>query len=215
MAVTSILSGDPIGKTLFKTMGTAIGGSIGLSLPLPIPGNPLAMMAGELIGEYLGNMFHILFKGGGIKAVGAQLKKDLLSLFNVGKHIAKWIGGGISRFIKNVITTDPITIPEGLGRRAAATKIAKFLGMYDWLSEQGFAGGKDGQIDKFPNFLNVLLPWKYVPLLGKSFFPPREEGEGSAEIGSQAANTDAEDVSESASYEDGAEEGAIVVVDGG
>ena len=218
VAVTSMFSGDPIGKTLFKTIGTAVGGSIGLALPLPVPGNPLSMMAGELIGEYLGNMLHILFKGGGIKEVGAQLKKDLLSLFNVGKNIAKWIGGGISRFIKNVITTDPITIPEGLGRRTAATKIAKFLGMYDWLSKQGFAGGKDGQIDKFPNFLNVLLPWKYVPLLGKSFFPPSEEGEGSAEIGSQAANTDAEDVSESASYEDGAdgaEEGDTVVVDGG
>ena len=218
VAVTSMFSGDPIGKTLFKTIGTAVGGSIGLALPLPVPGNPLSMMAGELIGEYLGNMLHILFKGGGIKEVGAQLKKDLLSLFNVGKNIAKWIGGGISRFIKNVITTDPITIPEGLGRRTAATKIAKFLGMYDWLSKQGFAGGKDGQIDKFPNFLNVLLPWKYVPLLGKSFFPPSEEGEGSAEIGSQAANTDAEDVSESASYEDGAdgaEEGDTVVADGG
>ena len=215
VAVTSMLSGDPIGKTLFKTIGTAVGGSIGLALPLPVPGNPLSMMAGELMGEYLGNMLHILFKGGGIKAVGEQLKKDLLSVFNIGKNIAKWIGGGISRFVKNVITTDPITIPEGLGRRAAATQIAKFLGMYDWLSKQGFAGGKDGQIDKFPNFLNVLLPWKYVPLLGKSFFPPREEGEGSAEIGSQAANTDAEDVSESASYEDGAEEGATVVIDGG
>ena len=137
----------------------------------------------------------------------------MLAVFNVGKNIAKWIGGGVGRFIKNVITTDPITIPEGGGRRTIATKLAKFLGMYDWLSEQGFAGGKDGQIDKFPNFLNVLLPWKYVPLLGKSFFPPSEGG--SAEIGSQAANTDAEDVSESASYEEGGEDTTVVVDEGG
>ena len=75
------------------------------------------------------------------------------------------------------------------------------------------ACGKDGQIDKFPNFLNILFPWKSLPLLAKSFFPPSEGG--SAEMGSQAANTDAEDVSESASYEDGAEEDTTVVVDGG
>ena len=88
--------------------------------------------------------------------------------------------------------------------------------MYDWLSEQGFAGGKDGQIDKFPNFLNVLLPWKYVPLLAKSFFPPSEGGEDSAaEIGSQKTNTDAEDVSESTSYEEGGEDTTVVVDEGG
>ena len=86
----------------------------------------------------------------------------------------------ISRFIKNVLTTDPITIPDGLGRRTAATKISKFLGIYDWLASLGYAGGKDGQIDKFPNILNVVNPFKYVPLLVKSFFPPSEEGAASA-----------------------------------
>ena len=214
VAVTSMLSGDPIGKTLFKTIGTAIGGSIGLALPLPIPGNPLAMMAGELIGEYIGNMLHILFKGGGIKEVGAQLKRDLLAVFNVGKNIAKWIGGGVTRFIENVVKTDPILIKEGkpIGIRKVMTVAAKALGIYDWLAKLGMAGGKKGQIDKFPNFLNLLFPWKSLPLLAKSFFPPSEGG--SAEMGSQAANTDAEDVSESASYEDGAED-TTVVVDGG
>jgi len=213
VAITSMFAGEPIGKTLFKTLGTAIGGSIGLALPLPVPGNPLSMMAGELIGEYIGNMLHILFKGGGIKAVGAQLKKDLLAVFNVGKNIAKWIGGGVGRFIENVVKTDPIPIKEGAGRRSIATKLAKFIGIYDWLAGLGMAGGKDGQIDKFPNFLNLLFPWKSLPLLAKSFFPPSEGG--SAEMGSQAANTDAEDVSESASYEDGAEEDTTVVLDGG
>ena len=214
VAVTSMLSGDPIGKTLFKTIGTAIGGSIGLALPLPIPGNPLAMMAGELIGEYMGNMLHILFKGGGIKEVGAQLKRDLLAVFNVGKNIAKWIGGGVMRFIENVVKTDPIPIKEGkpIGIRSVMTKAAKMLGLYDWLAGLGMAGGKDGQIDKFPNFLNLLFPWKSLPLLAKSFFPPSEGG--SAEMGSQKTNTDAEDVSESASYEEGGED-TTVVVDGG
>ena len=60
------------------------------------------------------------------------------------------------------------------------------------------------------NWLNILNPAKTLPLLGKSFFPPSEE---TAEIGSQAKNTDAESVSESASYEDGAD--TTVVLDAG
>ena len=60
------------------------------------------------------------------------------------------------------------------------------------------------------NWLNILNPAKTLPLLGKSFFPPSEE---TAEIGSQSQNSDAEDVSESASYEDGAD--TTVVLDAG
>ena len=58
--------------------------------------------------------------------------------------------------------------------------------------------------------MNILNPTKTLPLLGKSFFPPSEE---TAEIGSQAKNNDAESVSESASYEDGAD--TTVVLDAG
>ena len=105
----------------------------------------------------------------------------MLGIFNAGKAVAGWIGGGVTRFIKNVIITDPITIPEGGGVRMALTKGAKMLGIYDWLSGLGFAGGKDGQIDKFPNILNVVNPFKFVPLLVKSFFPPDEQGVSSAE----------------------------------
>jgi len=60
------------------------------------------------------------------------------------------------------------------------------------------------------NWLALLDPTKTLPLLGKSFFPPSEE---TAEIGSQAKNNDAESVSESASYEDGAD--TTVVLDAG
>ena len=44
----------------------------------------------------------------------------------------------------------------------------------------GFAGGKDGQIDKFINPLNLLNPFKFYPLLFKSFFGKRDEGEAEA-----------------------------------
>ena len=93
------------------------------------------------------------------------------------------------------MTKDPISIKEGGGRRTVATKAAKFLGMYDWLAGLGYAGGKDGQIDKFPNILNIINPLKYAPMLVKSFFPPGEEkaaalGEKSVDAGGDAVAKD-------------------------
>ena len=177
IGIVSILSGDPVGKALFKTIGAALGGALGTFIPIPVIGTLL----GETIGVWFGDMLYTLMFGGGLSAVGEKLKKQLLGIFNAGKAVAGWIGGGVTRFIKNVIITDPITIPEGGGVRMALTKGAKMLGIYDWLSGLGFAGGKDGQIDKFPNILNVVNPFKFVPLLVKSFFPPDEQGVSSAE----------------------------------
>ena len=56
-------------------------------------------------------------------------------------------------------------------------KVTKTFGLYDFFEGLGFAGGKDGQIDKFPNLLNILNPFKFYPLLFKSFFGKRDESE--------------------------------------
>ena len=58
------------------------------------------------------------------------------------------------------------------------------------------------------NWLALLDPTKTLPLLGKSFFPP-------AEMAESKPNTDGEDVSSSASYEDGGEEPTLVIDGGG
>ena len=176
VGIVSLLSGEPLGKALFKMIGAALGGALGTFIPIPIIGTLL----GETIGVWVGDMLYTLMFGGGLSAVGAKLRKQLMGIFNAGKTVVNWVGGGVKRFIKNIITTDPITIPEGGGVRMALTKGSKMLGLYDWLAKLGFAGGKDGQIDKFPNILNVVNPFKYVPLLVKSFFPPSEEGAESA-----------------------------------
>ncbi len=88
--------------------------------------------------------------------------------------------------MKNVLTTDPIKVKEGKPRgiRAALTLGSKMLGIYGFLEGLGFAGGKGGQIDKFPNLLNIINPIKYGSLMFKSFFPPSSEGTG--ESGSSA-----------------------------
>ena len=171
VALASMLSGDPPKQTLFKAMGAALGGLAGSFIPIPVLGTIL----GEIIGEFAGDLFYTLISGGGIDGVVEKFKKKATQILQGGQAAAKWLGGGIMRFIKNIMTKDPISIKEGGGRRTVATKAAKFLGMYDWLAGLGYAGGKDGQIDKFPNLLNVINPLKYAPLLVKSFFPPSEK----------------------------------------
>ena len=168
VAITSMFSGDPIGKTLFKTAGAAIGGGLGLAL------GPLGMIVGEIAGEFVGDVLHEGFMGkDGWKGAGKKLKDKFFQIVDGGKAFIKWIGGGFSRFIEHF---------------KAENKTR--LGVTNWL--------------------NILNPAKTLPLLGKSFFPPSEE---TAEIGSQAKNNDAESVSESASYEDGAD--TTVVLDAG
>ena len=202
VAITSMLSGNPLDQVLFKTMGAAIGGGLGLFL------GPIGMFVGEIIGEFIGDVLYEGFRGNGWDAAVQKLKDKFKQILSGGKKVLNWLGGGMGRFIKNVITTDPITIPDGTGLRMVATKTAKFLGLYDWLKKEGFAGGKKGQIDKFPNLLNVLFPWKSTKILIKSFFPPGEEG---AKIGKSESSSDAEDVSSSASYEEGGEDDTMVV----
>ena len=180
VGIVSIISGDPIGQALFKTIGAALGGALGTFIPIPILGTIL----GETIGVFVGDMLYTLMFGGGIKAVGEKLKQQLLAVLNAGKAVKDWIGGGITRFVENLFKTDPISIAEGWGRRAAATKISEVLGLKDWLSGLGYV--ENDQVVKFPNLLNLFLPWKFAPLLVKSFFPPGEEKGGEkppAEVG--------------------------------
>ena len=124
-----------------------------------------------------------------------------MTLFKGGTAVVKWLGGGIKAFINNVLKTDPITIPEGGGVRALITRGTKNLGLYGFLEGLGFAGGKDGQIDKFPNLLNVLNPLKFYPLLFKSFFGKREESEVSAGGGNAAVVSENQDNKNSANAE--------------
>ena len=170
VALMSMLSGDPMKQTLFKTAGAAIGGGLGLAL------GPIGMIVGEIAGEFVGDVLYTGFSGeaGGWKAAGKKLKDKFFQIVDGGKAFTKWIGSGFSRFIEHF---------------KAENKTR--LGVTNWL--------------------NILNPAKTLPLLGKSFFPPSEE---TAEIGSQSQNSDAEDISESASYEDGADD-TTVVIDGG
>ena len=188
ITIVSLLSGEPASQAIFKGLGAALGGALGSFIPIPI----LGTLIGETIGVFVGDLIYELLMGGGIKAVGQKLKDTFMTLFKGGTAVVKWLGGGIKAFINNVLKTDPITIPEGGGVRALITRGTKNLGLYGFLEGLGFAGGKDGQIDKFINPLNLLNPLKFYPLLFKSFFGKRDESEAVTKGGSTAAVVDKE-----------------------
>jgi len=173
ITIVSLLSGEPASQAIFKGLGAALGGALGTFIPIPI----LGTLIGETIGVFVGDLIYELLMGKGLAGVGQKLKDTFTTLFKGGKAVVNWLGGGIKAFINNVLKTDPIKIPSGGGVRALITRGTKNLGLYGFLEGLGFAGGKDGQIDKFINPLNLLNPFKFYPLLFKSFFGKRDESE--------------------------------------
>jgi len=218
VTIVSLLSGEPASQAIFKGLGAALGGALGTFIPIPI----LGTLIGETIGVFVGDLLYELLMGKGIEGVGQKLKDTFTTLFKGGKMVADWVGGGIKAFINNVLKTDPIDVKSGLGVRSALTKGLKTFGLYDFFAGLGFAGGKDGQIDKFPNLLNILNPFKFYPLLFKSFFGKRDESEVSAGGGGEAAVVDdnqgnknganADAVAAETTYESGEGEAVIIPV---
>ncbi len=171
VGIVSLLTGEPVGQALFKAFGAAIGGLLGSFIPIPI----LGTLIGETIGVFVGDLFYELLFGGGLSAVGQRLKEALMGIFRAGKAAAQWIGGGIQRYVINFLKETAIEIPEGGGRHSAMTLAAKQLGMFDFLKGIGYVNA-DGRVYKFPNVLQLMNPFKTIPLLIKSFFPPGGEG---------------------------------------
>ena len=98
VAITSLLSGEPVAQALFKTAGTFIGGLLGLAIPIPI----LGPIIGEIIGEYLGDLTYIALMGGGISALGEKLKQDITNVMSAGTMALEWVGRGFERFMKGI-----------------------------------------------------------------------------------------------------------------
>ena len=217
VTIVSLLSGEPASQAIFKGLGAALGGALGTFIPIPI----LGTLIGETIGVFVGDLLYELLMGKGIEGVGQKLKDTFTTLFKGGKMVADWVGGGIKAFINNVLKTDPINVKSGLGVRSALTKGIKAFGLYNFFEGLGFTGGKKGQVDKFPNLLNILNPFKFYPLLFKSFFGKRDESATVTDGGSTAvvdenqdskngANADA--VAAETTYESGEGDAMIIPV---
>ena len=196
VAITSILSGDNFEKTMFKTLGTVFGGMIGggLGAALGGLGAPFGMLIGEIVGEFIGDLLYNVIRGDddgtkGVEFLKKKFGQILTGAGNAVKAITDWVGGGIKSFIKNVLKTDAIEVQEGKPRgiRMALTRGTKIFGLYDFFKNLGFAKGKDGQIDKFPNLLNILNPFKFYPLIFKSFFGKGDESESVTNGGTEVS----------------------------
>ena len=190
VGIVSIISGDPIGQALFKTIGAALGGFLGTFIPIPVIGTLL----GETIGVFVGDMLYTLMFGGGLSAVGAKLKKQLLGIFNAGKAVFEWVTGGFGRFWNEV---PKIRIPDF--PKDPPDWIPKKVGWFSipgWVREGIWKGATTGlklligplsllMGKEIPNLLWLYNPFKTLPALVKSFFPPGGEG-SSASVPSES-----------------------------
>ena len=174
VAIVSLMSGEGIGQALFKSVGAALGGALGTFIPIPI----LGTLIGETIGMFIGDLLYYTIIERNPKKAFGMLKGALTKIFSAGKAVAEWLGGGIKRYIENFLKDTAIEIPEGGGRHTAMTLVAKTLGLFDWLKGLGYVNA-EGRVSKFPNLLQLMNPFKTIPIAIKSFFPPGGEESGS------------------------------------
>ena len=80
-----------IDQALFRAGGAAIGGALGSFIPF------LGTIIGTFAGEYIGDLFFIGLRGGGLDAVGKKLKQDFMAALEGGKIALDWIGGLLSK----------------------------------------------------------------------------------------------------------------------
>ena len=191
VAVTSILAGDPLQKTLFRSIGAVFGGAIGSM------GGPLGMVVGEILGEFLGNFLYEMFLGEGKKEAGgsmAYLKQEFGKLVSgVGKYgkmfldfvmsmlgkLGNFFKDGFTRFVEDFPT---VKVPKGGGLQSALGLAAGALGLDDKSKfiEKGKSFGKSiNLVTSLPN-LALLTPFGMpllLPHLKNSFFPTGELGD--------------------------------------
>ena len=187
VAVTSILAGDPIGKTLFRSIGAVFGGAIGSM------GGPLGMILGEILGEFLGSFLYEMFLGEGKKKAGGSmkyLKQEFGKLVSgAGKYgkmfldfvmsqigkVGNFIKDGVGRFIEDFPVVD---ISKILGLPSALGAVSGMFGMDDPKFKDG------GKVNRLPD-LSLLTPFGIgglVSHLMNSLYPSgqKEQVTGSA-----------------------------------
>ena len=185
VAVTSILAGDPIGKTLFRSIGAVFGGAIGSM------GGPLGMILGEILGEFLGSFLYEMFLGEGKTEAGGSmkyLKQEFGKLVSgAGKYgkmfldfvmsqigkVGNFIKDGVGRFIENfpLMNISKVKLlPSAL--RFASNNVPGFSGL------KKFQDSGDGdKVNTFPD-LSLLTPFGIgglVSHLKNSLFPSGEK----------------------------------------
>ena len=105
VAISSMLSGDPVQKTLFKSVGTGLGEALGTLIPIPVIGT----IIGGLIGEYGGDLLYTFLEGGGISGVQNKMAEDWNNTLKSGRQFADYIGESFGRYKESL---PKIKLPE-------------------------------------------------------------------------------------------------------
>ena len=152
--ITSLLSGEGTNKALFKGFGALFGGM--LAAPL----GPLGMLAGELLGEVVGDVLYEGFMGkDGWKGAGAVIKRKWDGAIRTVFKIGDWMSSGFERFWGWFMYKHSFKLPGWV-----SGPIKTLTGM---------------EVEKLPNVMQLLNPLVTGPLLVKGFFtdeqPPREK----------------------------------------
>ena len=177
VAVTSILAGDPLQKTLFRSIGAIFGGILGSM------GGPLGMIVGEILGEFLGSFLYEMFLGDGKGQSGKYLKEQFGKLVSgAGKYgkmfldfvmsqigkVGNFLKDGVGRFIEDFPVVD---ISKILGLPRALGAVSGMFGMDDPKFKDG------GKVNRLPD-LSLLTPFGIgglVSHLKNSLFPSGEK----------------------------------------
>lgn len=93
-AIGSMLSGDPVKQTLFKSVGTGLGEALGTLIPIPVVGTIL----GGLIGEYGGDLLYTFLEGGGISGVQTKMVQDWQNTLQSGANFAQYMKDSWNRY---------------------------------------------------------------------------------------------------------------------
>ncbi len=96
VGIASYMEDGKLDRALFKAGGAAIGGFLGTFIPIPFLGS----IIGTFAGEYVGDLFYELIRGGGVKAVGERLKADIMKVVNGVKLFSDWMVKGVSNIQK-------------------------------------------------------------------------------------------------------------------
>jgi len=177
VGIVSIVSGEPLGKALFRTLGAALGGALGTFIPIPV----LGTLIGETIGVFVGDMLYEGLMGKGWGAVGKKLLKSLMKIFSAGKAVFKWITGGFGRFyesipkfkIPDLPKKAPKWIPKWVPMKEKIWNVFK-TGLKVLIGPLSLLMGRE-----IPNLLWLMNPFQTAPALVKAFFPPKGSGSGS------------------------------------
>ena len=116
VGVSQILAGEPLGKALFMALGTGLGellgGALAAALGVGTAGfgavlAPGMLIAGGMIGTFVGELLYEGFLGKGWGAAAEKLKKKIVGIFTgtgeMLKSLWNWLrGGGLIELAKNV-----------------------------------------------------------------------------------------------------------------